>query len=255
MLKKRFAVAWLLLVTLVIIGVTVLTFVVVDHQRNMGSFNHLSRIALALVLSCHFWSVPPVFVADKNGRPMHSWRVLILPFLGYEALYRKYDFREPWDSPKNRTLSAEMPIEYQSGFARDCPAPTTPYLAVVGKATAWPGEKATKRSDFTNPRYTVLVVEAANSDIDWMEPRDMPFDQAMLGVHSDDTPGIRSYRHDNLLVANASGDLVWLPVGAPPRLLKAAFTISGEQAVEFPIDAWPIFRLKPDAKANPDHNE
>ena len=254
MLKKRFAVAWLLLVTLVIIGVTVPTFVLVDHQRNMGSFNHLSRIALALDnYHATFGAYPPAFVADKNGRPMHSWRVLILPFLGYEALYRKYDFQSPGIHQKIGLFL----LKCRSSINRDLPATAArrPYLAVVGKATAWPGDKATKRSDFTNPRYTVLVVEAANSDIDWTEPRDMPFDQAMLGVHSDDTPGIRSYRHDNLLVANASGDLVWLPVGAPPRLLKAAFTISGEQAVEFPIDAWPIFALKRDAKANPDHNE
>ena len=29
---------------------------------------------------------PPAYIADKNGKPMHSWRVLILPYLDQGAL-------------------------------------------------------------------------------------------------------------------------------------------------------------------------
>src|SRR5271163_108233 len=28
-----------------------------------------------------YGSFPPAYVADETGKPMHSWRVLILPFL------------------------------------------------------------------------------------------------------------------------------------------------------------------------------
>ena len=31
---------------------------------------------------------PPAYIADGNGKPLHSWRVLILPFLGYDGLYK-----------------------------------------------------------------------------------------------------------------------------------------------------------------------
>jgi hypothetical protein len=32
---------------------------------------------------------PPPFLADASGRPMHSWRVLILPFLEQGELYNR----------------------------------------------------------------------------------------------------------------------------------------------------------------------
>ena len=35
---------------------------------------------------------------------MHSWRVLLLPYLDRSDLYKAYDFTEPWDGPNNRKL-------------------------------------------------------------------------------------------------------------------------------------------------------
>jgi hypothetical protein len=40
-------------------------------------------------------SFPPAYLLGPDGRPWHSWRVLILPFLGEQALYDRYDFSQP----------------------------------------------------------------------------------------------------------------------------------------------------------------
>ncbi|HZW34640.1 MAG TPA: DUF1559 domain-containing protein [Isosphaeraceae bacterium] len=50
------------------------------------------------------------YIADATGKPMHGWRVLILPFLEQSAVYNQYDFSEPWDGPNNprMTRSAAM---------------------------------------------------------------------------------------------------------------------------------------------------
>ena len=56
----------------------------------------------------------PPFVPDENGKPMHSWRVVVLPYAEEVVLYEEYDFSKPWDSPENMAL--EMP----NWFA--CPA-------------------------------------------------------------------------------------------------------------------------------------
>ena len=48
---------------------------------------------------------PAAYVADRDGRPMHSWRVLILPLLEQRTTYDAYDFAEPWDGPNNRRLA------------------------------------------------------------------------------------------------------------------------------------------------------
>lgn len=52
--------------------------------------NNIRQIALAMLnyenANGHF---PPAYIADENGKPMHSWRVLILPYLEQEALYKQ----------------------------------------------------------------------------------------------------------------------------------------------------------------------
>ena len=53
---------------------------------------------------------------DESGKPMHSWRVLILPFLDAEPLYKQYDFSEPWDGPKNSLLLPRM-VGHQRAFS------------------------------------------------------------------------------------------------------------------------------------------
>ena len=52
---------------------------------------------------------PPAYVADVQGRPAHSWRVLLLQS-GMETLYERYHFDEPWDGPRNRSLANGLPF-------------------------------------------------------------------------------------------------------------------------------------------------
>ena len=53
---------------------------------------------------------PLPYASDAAGRPMHSWRVILLPmFRDPEAdrIYGAYDFNKPWDDPTN--LAATNP--------------------------------------------------------------------------------------------------------------------------------------------------
>ncbi len=134
---------------------------------------------------------PPAYIADKSGKPMHSWRVLILPYLELDSLYKAYDFSQPWDGPKNKGLSA-TPLPMYS-----CPSDPstrtanwtqTSYVAVVGRSAAWPGRKSRRAPvDFPGgTSNTIMVVEVANSGIAWAEPRDLSLDT--LGAADDKSP-------------------------------------------------------------------
>lgn len=150
-----------------------------EGYRSYECKNNLRQIAEALSnYEAEYHTYPPVSVADDNGRPMHSWRVLILPYLGEKALYDKYDFNEPWDGPANRKLLARRP----SVFA--CPGDvaalrngeTTGYLAVVGKNAAWQKERSLGLDELGSPSDTVMLIESIGSGIPWTSPRDFDLD-------------------------------------------------------------------------------
>lgn len=56
----------------------------------MSCGNNLRQIVVALH-NYHdvYGSFPPAYIADKSGRPMHSWRVLVLPFMEQTLLYNQ----------------------------------------------------------------------------------------------------------------------------------------------------------------------
>ena len=51
---------------------------------------------------------------DASGKPYLSWRVFLLPQLGFQSLFDKFHLDEPWDSPNNLPLAAEMPEAFRS---------------------------------------------------------------------------------------------------------------------------------------------
>ena len=69
---------------------------------------------------------------DENGKPLLSWRVAILPYLGHQELYNKFNLDEPWDSAHNKALLKEMPPVY-SCPNRVKPEPFTTTLPGAGR--------------------------------------------------------------------------------------------------------------------------
>jgi hypothetical protein len=163
-----------------------------EGARRMPCANNLKQIALALH-NYHdvYKSFPPAYVADENGRPMHSWRVLILPFLEQQSLYDAYRFDEPWDGPNNRKLLTRMPSVYScpSQQPRNSRTHThTSYVAVVGENTAWPGQGGRVfREIVDGSGQSLLVCEFANRQSDWMEPTDIGYTDAIELLTSRDS--------------------------------------------------------------------
>ncbi|QDU78053.1 hypothetical protein Pan97_51330 [Bremerella volcania] len=60
--------------------------------QRMQSQNNLKVIGLALH-NYHdtYGTLPPAYIPDEDGQPMHSWRVLILPFVEANHIYAQYD--------------------------------------------------------------------------------------------------------------------------------------------------------------------
>jgi hypothetical protein len=156
-------------------------------------------------------SLPPAHTVDRQGRPLHSWRVLILPYLGQEELYSLIKLDEPWDSPSNRRLLHRMPEYYGYPSEADGDDRTeTCCLAVVGPHEPW-GIKGRNLSDFGDPR-TIMVIQIPTSDTPWMEPRDLTPEQALDALRR---------RNDGGCGSDRSTAIEYLTIGGEVRTLDA----------------------------------
>lgn len=171
---------------------------------------------------------PPPFIADEEGKPMHSWRVLLLPFLDGNVVYKQYRFDEPWDGPNNRKLADQMPSIYA---LHGCEKPgnvTTNYLRVVGDTTASPSNRTISDRDVTDgTASTLLIVENIDAGIHWMEPRDLAFDSMSFVIGAQN--GISSWLEPPAAVTLA-GIVQTVPIDTPPKVLRGLLTIAGAEA-------------------------
>jgi uncharacterized protein DUF1559 len=202
-----------------------------EAARRSQCKNNLKQIGLALH-NYHdvYGSFPPAFVADASGKPMHSWRVLILPFIDQQPLYSQYDFSEPWDGPNNSRLLASMPPVYACPSHATTGANTnTAYAAVFGEHCVFRGAEPVKIADITDgTSNTVIVVEAAGAGIPWMKPDDVdvikhPALGDRDGFSSDHAGGVQGLMGD--------GSVRFFSQAINPQTLKALFTRDGGEPV------------------------
>lgn len=208
-------------------------------QYQAQCLSNIKQIALAL--KCYhedYGSFPPAYVCNHKGHPEHSWRVLLLPYLGELALFNRYDFRQPWNGSSNYELLHERPAVYS------CPSNSnrhgkaeihTHYVAVIDTDTAWPGSVPRKLSEVTDSRgETVLVVEATGRAIPWTKPQDLTLEEAIpllisvkpeqIGGHRDDT--FFSVKFLGRNVAMIDGCVTFIPGGVAPDVWRKLLRIN-----------------------------
>jgi prepilin-type processing-associated H-X9-DG protein len=203
-----------------------------EAARRATCTNNTKQVALALLnYEDRYGSFPPAYVADENGKPMHSWRVLILPYLEANDVYQAYDFDEPWDGPNNRKLAGRMPGVFRCPSSPESGNDTN-YVAVVGDETVWPGATGVARGQIKDgASNTILVVETSDSGINWMEPRDLTLDEAVKGVNPPAGPGISSHHPGGAVVGFCDGHVQFVDEDARPDALRALLTKDGKEDV------------------------
>ena len=83
------------------------------YRQQRECMAHLQDILYAMQRYSvdHNGLLPPAFTVDKKGQPLHSWRVLLLPYLGQKELYQKIKLDEPWDRVHNRQFHlVDIPV-------------------------------------------------------------------------------------------------------------------------------------------------
>jgi len=183
-----------------------------------------------------YGSFPPAYLADETGKPMHSWRTLLLPYLDGAQLYNEYRFDEPWDSTHNLSIAARLPYELFNcpSRASNTDRRMTNYVVIVGPDTAFPGSGVTKLADFADgPGNTILFAEIGPSDILWTEPRDLVIDQMSFMINDPKRPSISSVHPQGPAVVLADSCRTYrLTKSHTAETLRALTTITGGEPVE-----------------------
>lgn len=137
----------------------------------LAAMANLRKIGLA-ILEYHreHGHFPPVRTHDETGRPMHSWRSLILPFLDEDSLFDNIDLGQPWNSEANQRVWERRPSVF-GGHGYE--PPLTAVMAVVGPETIWPTAGRRSYTEIkTGTSYTIAAVSLKNTSVNWMQPTD-----------------------------------------------------------------------------------
>ncbi len=111
---------------------------------------------------------PSAAICDAEGKPLLSWRVALLPYMGEKALYAQFKLDEPWDGPTNRPLIGKMPAIFGDVRAYD---PTRTTIRLFNSEGTPFGKPVLKMSDLSSPQTTaMLVVVSPENAVEWTKP-------------------------------------------------------------------------------------
>ncbi|MGO9112549.1 MAG: DUF1559 domain-containing protein [Thermoguttaceae bacterium] len=203
-----------------------------NRQRSMLPQNRLRQIALAMAnYYSTYGTFPPPYTVDKNGKPLHSWRVLILAFLDEDNLYRRIRLNEPWDSEYNKQFHNQMPgVYHNSTYPGSDKKGETNFCMVVGPDTfAQANGKGRKISEIKNgASHTIMLVER-QTPVCWMAPIDIEQEKAYLGINQDPA-GIGGKTPGGVFAAYVNAAVKFVKQTTPLEQLKASLTINGGKA-------------------------
>ncbi len=209
-----------------------------EAARRMQSSNNLKQIGLAMH-NYHdvYRGFPAAYSVDKDGKPLLSWRVQLLPYIEQQALYDQFHFDEPWNSPHNRKLIAQMPEVYRSPNSTAEPGKTV-YLGVAGKDGVFVAPQGNQRdaghpigTRFQNitdgTSNTIMTVEASDqAAVIWTKPDDFEPDE------ENPARGLMGVRPEGFLVGFCDGSVRFISRTIDLNTLKALLSKSGGEVVQ-----------------------
>jgi hypothetical protein len=173
---------------------------------------------------------PAAATHDKDGRPLLSWRVELLPFLGEKELYGQFHHDEPWDSKHNKPLLEKMPEVFYNPRVGDLDGKTV-FLVPTGEQTMFFDDRGTTEAQITDGldnMVSIVEVDAEHA-VPWTKPADLPVDK------KNPAAGLARDRVGAIVVGEAGGGaLKVLLSDTSTARLWSLFTRAGGVKFEWP---------------------
>jgi hypothetical protein len=189
----------------------------------------------------YYDQLPPATVCAPDGRPLYSWRVLLLPFLEQDRIYKEFHRDEPWDSPHNlKLLEAAGHVYVPVGGNGEDAWGLTRDQVFVGPGTAFERPGLTWKDFPDGLADTLLVVEAAQP-VPWPQPADLAYDSMksvppLRGAFTKprySVWGAEAGRQAGFHAAFADGSVRFLDSGIDEATLRALITRNGGKTVDW----------------------
>ena len=199
--------------------------------QRMQGVNNLKQIGLALLtyyeVNKHF---PPAVVRDKTGKPLYSWRVLILPYIEQGNIYKKWKLDEPWDSPNNKPLSDLVVKVFAAPGSPDENSNKTHYRVFVGKGagfeeTMGQQPKGQLFAGITDGSSNTISVVEATQSVPWAKPEELEF------IPGKPLPALGLPGKDGFNAALFDGTVRFIRKTIDPRNLQALITRNGGEEI------------------------
>lgn len=199
-----------------------------EQAKAMQSMNNMKQIALAFHnFESAYQTLPPQYLASKDGKKLLSWRVMILPFIEQSELYNQFHLDEPWDSPHNRTLIDKMPQFYVT------PGPEvgkTVYQTLLTPNSIFGRQgKPARFQDITDgTSNTIWLTEVDVADaVVWTKPDD-------YAVDNEESVKKLYKQRDAVPFGYIDGSVRTIPKALTFDTLKKLLSINGGEVVEAP---------------------
>ncbi len=167
---------------------------------------------------------PPAATLSKEGKPLLSWRVQILPYLGHNLLYKQFKQNEPWDSEHNKKLIRRIPPSFRE-TQDDLNKGTTPFQAPVGLATIFPpGGTGTNSIQIINELSNTIMIVKVPEDKSaiWTKPEDWEID---VNLSAKDL--LKGFTNA-IVFACADGEVKTMPLKVAGDNIKSMLAIEGK---------------------------
>lgn len=130
-------------------------------------------------------SFPPAVTTNRRGEVLHSWRTLLLPYLGSRDVYDMIRLDEPWNSDYNKQFHDKMPGAFACSGTREQHGHRTHVQYILGPETISPGSSSRSFADLKRDRDTTILFIEASPAVHWMQPADFQYKDIDKGIVSD----------------------------------------------------------------------
>ena len=149
------------------------------------------------------------FSVDAEGHPLHSWRVLILPYLDDGAAAGAIDVEKRWDDPANAAAAVATAAPYRCPSLQAPAGKTTYHLVVSPEGLVRPDRSAPREEAASADRNTILVIEVPEGRaVPWMGGGDAGL-EVLMGSDEGCHPG-------GVMALFADGSVHFLRIGSLP---------------------------------------